>query len=929
MSRRLLVLAGLIGLVTCARAQYLPPEDPRAGGMRDIMLAYMAPGRWSAQDFLPYVAWLDRDGKPRDWFFDSFLLLMYSGAPSGAAYFDGNANLEDWRFYLDLLFDEKLCLAGLEQCVTEVEAFLGRRDRALPVIIMIPYLRRDNAQFGELGGRAVDPQQDAERARACIWLVDEVRRRWAERNFPHLRLWGFYWMNEGIGSWDEGLVRAVADAVHERGMGFHWIPWFRAPGYDRWRELGFDFAIMQPNYAFVPPRRGLLVSDEDRLSENSNLARGLQLGVEMELASHLLDDPGPRLNLQLYLNHGADELDGYMREAVRAWYHPFDVIAALQRSHRPDLNRLYDDLYHFHKGDYRRRAVSLAEGARASINGRTEPRLTDGLWMTRGERTDRLVIADAPASIAVDLGRVVMVGDVRVHVVARTGGEPAPPGVVRVYVGADEGELQLAAEAPCPALQSWGRWRAGFALLGFDRRRARYLRLDLVGAGAQVGVDEVTVFPTPHLPLGRECEVSGELLGDPAAARVALTDGWLAGDDDAGGTVSFAGAGTATLDLEGEWYLSAALVHARWPADRPPPSCRVAAEVGGAEQLTAVQAAGPDGWAAIPLPQAPVRRLRFEFTGTPEVRWDEIDLVPLRNLASEKPYTVSPSFPARYPDTGGVELTDGLLSERGFGDGRTVGWYGVPVSVIIELGEETAVDALRAHVQGGGFAAVHYPGSMQVWAWDEQGLWRALADGQTQMQVLSSSVVADAISELAWLQVDFPPVRTRRIRVDFSARGWLMLSELEVLSGGRNVAAGRRYHLAPAPTSQQKYADDAVRLTDGEYARPGQWLKAVGWNTGAPEVVVDLLDVATVSLVRVHCLGGGRGSVYFPTVTVATSEDGEQWSAEVELGHGPTESGAEDLCAFLDAELAPRPARYVRLRVQRRGWAMLSEIEVF
>jgi len=936
MIRRTMVLAGVLAAAAPAAARFAAPGDPQSGGMRDIMLAYMTPGRWSAEDFLPYVAWLDRaaGGAPRDWFFDAFLFLMYGGAPSGGAYFDGTANAEDWRFYLDLLFADGLCLAGLDRCVAEVGARLGEPERVCPVIIMIPYLDRKLEQLGapEGDGKPVDPAQDADRAAACTWLLDEVLRRWGESDLSHLRLWGFYWMHEGIGSWDEGLVRSVAGAAHERGMGFHWIPWFRAPGCDRWRELGFDFVIMQPNYAFRPLPRGALVTDEDRLSHNANLSRELGLGVEMEMGSRVLEDPGQRLNLRLYLNHGVDELDGYMSGAVRAWYHVYDAIAAMQRSDRPDLNQMYDDLYHFHQGTYRRRPVSLAEGASCMINGRPEPRLTDGVWLTRGERAERAVVVASPATIELDLGQSQMVGDVRVHVLARDAGEPSPPVVVRALTSRDGRDFMLAAESPCPSPQSWGEWQSAFTLLSFERRMARHLRIEVVGGPkAQIGADEVVVLPTPHLLLGRDCDVEGELLGlQPAAAAVALTDGRLASAAEAEGGARFAGPGSVGLDLGDAWYLRLALAHARWPEGHAPPSCRVVVMDGDTAQMGEQVSGGAlgDGWMEVPLPRVPVRVLRFELAGTPEVCWDELELVRLPNLASGKPYVLTPAFEAKYPDSNGTELTDAVLTERGFGDGRTVGWYGVPVSVVIDLGAERPVDALRAHVQGGGHAAVQYPLAMQVWALDEQGVWRALAGGRPQVQVMSSQPVGDQLSELAWLRVDFAPIRTRRVKVCFGANAWLMLSELEVLSGGENLAAGRRYHLFPAPTSEEQYADDAVRLTDGEYARPGEWGKAVGWHTGRPEVAVDLLDPAEVSLVRVHCLGGGPGGVHFPTAEVATSLDGREWSPEVVLSAAPPEPGGEHMTSFLAAELPPRQARYVRVRVQRNGWAMLSEIEV-
>ena len=89
----MLLACALIG----ARADYCPPSSRASDGMRDIMLIYGEPGKWKPDDFLPYVAYLDRQGKPRDWFYDAFLFMMFGGAPSGKMYIDGATNRKDWE----------------------------------------------------------------------------------------------------------------------------------------------------------------------------------------------------------------------------------------------------------------------------------------------------------------------------------------------------------------------------------------------------------------------------------------------------------------------------------------------------------------------------------------------------------------------------------------------------------------------------------------------------------------------------------------------------------------------------------------------------------------------------------------------------------------------------------------------------------------
>jgi hypothetical protein len=103
------------------------------------------------------------------------------------------------------------------------------------------------------------------------------------------------------------------------------------------------------------------------LTNNANDARSLGLGFEMETPFAMPGGTAARWVFRQYLNHGVDELDGYMRGAVRADYQGTDVIACLARSANPGERQLYDDLFQFHKGSYKRRPTSLVEGARCLL----------------------------------------------------------------------------------------------------------------------------------------------------------------------------------------------------------------------------------------------------------------------------------------------------------------------------------------------------------------------------------------------------------------------------------------------------------------------------------------------------------------------------------------------------------------------------------
>ncbi|MBM4086307.1 MAG: DUF4855 domain-containing protein, partial [Planctomycetes bacterium] len=110
-------LLAMIMLAASALADYCPPSSPQSDGMRDIMLIYGGPGKWTKADFLPYVAYLDRDGKPRDWFYDAYLFMMYGGAPSGQTYIDGATNKADWEFFIAEEFAADREFAALDAAI--------------------------------------------------------------------------------------------------------------------------------------------------------------------------------------------------------------------------------------------------------------------------------------------------------------------------------------------------------------------------------------------------------------------------------------------------------------------------------------------------------------------------------------------------------------------------------------------------------------------------------------------------------------------------------------------------------------------------------------------------------------------------------------------------------------------------------------------
>ncbi|MCB9737846.1 MAG: discoidin domain-containing protein [Deltaproteobacteria bacterium] len=105
----------------------------------------------------------------------------------------------------------------------------------------------------------------------------------------------------------------------------------------------------------------------------------------------------------------------------------------------------------------------------------------------------------------------------------------------------------------------------------------------------------------------------------------------------------------------------------------------------------------------------------------------------------------------------------------------------------------------------------------------------------------------------------------------------------------------------------------------------------VGWIDGKPEVRIDLGQRRSVRRVRVGMSNHAEGGVTQASVIrVATSLDGQAWSAETIFarGDGSLASITPGKRADVSLGLQSRDARYVRLTFVRTGWLMLDEIGV-
>lgn len=342
---------------------YHPPASDAAAGARDIMLIYThGTTLWHLTDALPYVGYGEMKRElgtlPRlewyDWFFDTFLFLSLRTADGERDYGVGTGvTWRDWLDFLDQVFTQDLYIDAFNEATRQVKEALGDSDYRSKVILMIPYPHGGQMQFGDPRGTgrtlnfnsAGQGEEAALRARvsAIEAYVDEALDRWHARDYEHLELIGFYWLDESMSApGDDELVQRTAALVHERGYKLFWIPHFFAAGLDRWQEVGFDAVILQPNYMFNDrlPR--------NRLLEAAQRAHAQGLGVEIEADGTILSSESGRERYRDYLWAGVKY--GYMEDALHAYYQEVNLLGRAFLSTDPEIRALYDETYLFVKG---------------------------------------------------------------------------------------------------------------------------------------------------------------------------------------------------------------------------------------------------------------------------------------------------------------------------------------------------------------------------------------------------------------------------------------------------------------------------------------------------------------------------------------------------------------------------------------------------
>jgi len=780
----------LHALTACLFAAYPTPAE---AGFHHCALIYDAPQR-TADDFAYYVA------DDRQWLFDAFLFLIQT-TPGGGRPMEGGTTLADWQYHLDRWFADGRDVPELERAVAAAADKLGPVSPR-QVMFSIPRPDPKVTDFGDIDGDGVSESLATpdRRKKVLSWYLDTLRRRFEALAPKHLKLWGGYVMAETIPPGDEPLAQEMAAACHERGLKLLWIPWYRATGWDRWRECGIDVAIMQPNYAFLSVHKGKV--RRDRLANCADLAAKHGLGVEMELAM-AYQDPGAERLWRHYLCDGAAERWGY-QQAASAWYLGTSNVEALARSEDARLRGMYDAMKAYLVGE------ALPD---------PDPRLTwhgpEGPLPWLGDQFLQLPLARAvPAWLEADLPPHEGGGTLDLFFDREAG--PDWSGELRLEALDDDGQSQpmgwALAPPPVGDRQTTLRFRAVTVPLPQAEQR---LRLRLSG-GPATSLAEVSWSPaTLGEPL-RHAAYRAAYRVEPAPEAAygddgtTLTDGYVPdhgfsehrsvgwyGQDvaiafDLGVPTRLAGAEIVLLGGgmgAVEWPSTAVALYSR---TTPPPQNLVASAgpveggwlaAAGVEVVKQRATDDLDGVLRFRFDDGTTaRHLIFHLAGHPWLMLHEIRLLTPdgRNVALGRSYTLTPTPTPKhgldgYPDDG-VRLTDGLIAPR-FSKSAVTGWSDDQLrTVTVMLPDASRRRQVTVWSLAGGRYGIWAPGEVKV---------EASADGQTWLALAAAGLPAlaepgDRDDPVGYVyEAGEQPLRFVRVTVRHR-QGWVMLSEIEV-----------------------------------------------------------------------------------------------------------------------------------------------------
>ena len=304
-------------------------EAARSGApeFADMTLCYggnptRSPRYWDKQRWKKSAVYTDENGQDY-WFFDSFLALEF--ATDGYTYtientYTPSAGKREWSQQLSYWFDSENGFQALDDCIDEAIATAGPYPHKRYVIFSLPdpvYCKQfankssSTKYWGSIDGTTLDFSNTADRVKAYKWMIDQVRARFAAKNYKHIELAGFYILSESLSETNNSkykkfttVIPQVAAYCEGYNEGLYWIPY----GYSttdsghnstvkNWKNYDFTATVLQPNYYWESGRSWKTICE--------TYINGYGMGMEFEFEGTHGESLNPCSSILTKLSSGA------------------------------------------------------------------------------------------------------------------------------------------------------------------------------------------------------------------------------------------------------------------------------------------------------------------------------------------------------------------------------------------------------------------------------------------------------------------------------------------------------------------------------------------------------------------------------------------------------------------------------------------------
>ena len=339
------------------------PERTEIADYTDMVLLYgyghhRSPIVWGTDYTDAYVVYKDKEGYAH-WLFDSFLFLEFmdpaTNGGAGVTFITGysyneerinkSATQDDWDKLAKYYFVRNTAVHAIDQSVEKAKAILGEPPHKRQIIVGIPepithanpYDNSSSTTYwGKVDGRTLDFNLPNDRVAAVKWYIDRVREEFYKQDYTNVELAGFYWVAEKS-THTSTIISDVGSYLKGMNYSFNWIPYFEAEGWNKWRDYGFTYAFMQPNYFFdasIP---------ESRLKEACEIVVQNGMGMEIEFDGNALETSERKWGGRLrdYMRYAQDY--GVWEKSKLAYYQGAWAVKWLKDSSNSQDQKLYND----------------------------------------------------------------------------------------------------------------------------------------------------------------------------------------------------------------------------------------------------------------------------------------------------------------------------------------------------------------------------------------------------------------------------------------------------------------------------------------------------------------------------------------------------------------------------------------------------------